>query len=406
MAQGFLASPGVGTKWAGNDDAGRWLEHLELARDLLAGSIDPPLGRRPPDLVDVLADVALAAPGVACLRALGRVLGGSRSWREASVRIDAASTALGLRVLLNHPESISLIRSAIRRGVYWRRALAYFVEGGLQSVLDELAHLVFDLRAVGRLDDRAARSAELARTIRQMASARSVQLAPDEIVVSARTIAFRRYTMRTRFAMRYGETEDETTGERTSAEAMRDAFNSPFAPFVLATTSIGQEGLDFHAYCHAVVHWNLPSNPVDLEQREGRVHRYKGHSVRKNVVAAVGSKAMLRDDSDPWAALFAEAERADAAAENSEIVPYWVFPGDARIERHVPALPLSREEERLQRLQRSLAMYRSVLGQPRQEELVELLARRKLPEPLTYDDVRIDLSPPTRRGRKRSARTA
>ena len=44
------------------------------------------------------------------------------------------------------------------------------------------------------------------------------------------------------------------------------------------STSIGQEGLDFHTYCHAVVHWNLPSNPVDMEQREGRVHRYKGHA--------------------------------------------------------------------------------------------------------------------------------
>src|SRR3546814_9477258 len=34
---------------------------------------------------------------------------------------------------------------------------------------------------------------------------------------------------------------------------------------------------DFHPYCYRVYHWNLPSNPVDLEQREGRVHRYKGH---------------------------------------------------------------------------------------------------------------------------------
>jgi hypothetical protein len=402
LARELLSSPNVGAKWAGTDEAGRWLEHLELARELLAGSIDP-LGRRPPDLVDVLADVALAAPGVSCLRALGRVLGGSRSWREVGVRLDAASAAWGIRVLLNHPESISLIRSSIRRGVYWRRALAYCVEGDLQSVLDELAHLVYDLRAVGRLDGSTARSAELAHTIRQMASARSIQLAPDEVVVSARSIAFRRYTMRTRFAMRYGESEDETTGERTSAEGMRDAFNSPFAPFVLATTSVGQEGLDFHAYCHAVVHWNLPSNPVDLEQREGRVHRYKGHAVRKNVVGAVGSKALLRDDADPWAALFAEAEQADAATQDSEIVPYWVFPGEARIERHVPALPLSREEERLQRLQRSLALYRSVLGQPRQEELLELLVRRDLPSPLTYDDIRIDLSPPSRRGNRRAS---
>ena len=38
----------------------------------------------------------------------------------------------------------------------------------------------------------------------------------------------------------------------------RAAFTSPFWPFVLGATYIGQEGLDFHWYCHAVVHWNLP----------------------------------------------------------------------------------------------------------------------------------------------------
>ena len=37
---------------------------------------------------------------------------------------------------------------------------------------------------------------------------------------------------------------------------------------MLASTSIGQEGLDFHNYCRRIVHWNLPSNPIDLEQRE------------------------------------------------------------------------------------------------------------------------------------------
>ena len=30
----------------------------------------------------------------------------------------------------------------------------------------------------------------------------------------------------------------------------------------------------------------LPGNPVDLEQREGRIHRYKGHAVRRNVAAS------------------------------------------------------------------------------------------------------------------------
>lgn len=383
---------------SGSDDAGRWPEHVEYAQRVASGDLDPALGRRPEDLIDVLGDLALAGPGVVCLRALGRVLGGAPTWSSSRIRVDSMIAAWGLRALLNHPESISLVRASVKRGEYWRRALAYCVEGGLQAVLDEFAHLVFDLRAISRIDDMHERSTDLARAIQLAARGRSVQLAPDDVVVSGRRVEFKRHTMRTRFAMRYGEveTDGETTGDRTSAEVARDAFNSPFAPFVLASTSVGQEGLDFHAYCHAVVHWNLPSNPVDLEQREGRVHRYKGHAVRKNVVDAVGPRALHRDDPDPWAALFAEAEMSDEASQNSEIVPYWVFPGRARIERHVPALPLSREAEHLQRLQRTLALYRSVLGQPRQEELVQLLARRTLPAPLTYEDVRIDLSPAAR----------
>jgi hypothetical protein len=390
---------------SGSDDAGRWPEHVEYAQKVASGELDPPVGRRPDDLVDVLADMALAGPGVVCLRALGRALGGASAWSSVGTRVDAAIAAWGLRALLNHPESISLVRATVKRGEYWRRALAYCVEGGLQAVLDEFAHLVFDLRAISRLDDVGERSADLARAIQLAARGRSVQLAPDEVVVSKRRVEFKRHTMRTRFAMRYGEVETEgESADRTSAEVARDAFNSPFAPFVLASTSVGQEGLDFHAYCHAVVHWNLPSNPVDLEQREGRVHRYKGHAVRKNVVDAVGPRSLHRDDPDPWAALFAEAESSAEAAQNSEIVPYWVFPGRARIERHVPALPLSREAENLERLQRTLALYRSVLGQPRQEELVQLLARRELPAPLTYEDVRVDLSP-ANRGRRKECRS-
>ncbi len=399
----------LGTEWLGrrflptrwSDSGGaRWPEHVALAAEAAAGRLDPPLGRQPDNLADVVADLALAGPGVACLRALGRVLG--RAWQtEDHVRDAAARAAWGIRVLLNHPESITLIR-ARRQGPYWRRALTYCVEGGLQAVLDEFVHLAFDLHAVGRLapEKRADVVAEL---IRNVTSARSSRIVPEEITVNGQKATFEPHSMRARFARAYGEATDDETGEQTPAEAVRDAFNSPFAPFVLASTSVGQEGLDFHPYCHAVVHWNLPSNPVDLEQREGRVHRYKGHALRKNVVAAVGEQSLLRDDDDPWRSVFIEAEASEPALTDSDIVPYWVFPGESKIERHVPALPLSRDEERLRRLLRSLALYRSVLGQPRQEELVELLSERGLPADLTVEDLRIDLRP-TRRGATRRRR--
>jgi hypothetical protein len=186
--------------------------------------------------------------------------------------------------------------------------------------------------------------------------------------------------VRARFAMRFGDEHGEREEGGIRKDAVRASFNSPFWPFVLATTSIGQEGLDFHPYCHAVVHWNLPSNPVDMEQREGRVHRYKGHAVRKNV-ARLAQRCGIRvaTDANPWQTLFAYAE--NHADRKSDISPYWVFPieGGAFIERHTPTLPLSREAARLPALRRSLAIYRMVFGQPRQDDLVEYL-NRTVPE--------------------------
>lgn len=148
------------------------------------------------------------------------------------------------------------------------------------------------------------------------------------------------------------------------ADSVRDAFNSPFRPFVLASTSIGQEGLDFHTWCHAVVHWNLPSNPVDLEQREGRVHRYKGHAVRKNIAERYGLAALsgIYAGGDPWQTLFQIASQRKSNG-HSDLIPYWIFEdGSSRVERRIPLLPYSKEigKLKLKRLKEGLALYRMV----------------------------------------------
>jgi hypothetical protein len=142
-----------------------------------------------------------------------------------------------------------------------------------------------------------------------------------------------------------------------------------------------------------------------LEQREGRVHRFKGHAIRKNVARRHGEQ--LRRDSngsgeedniDPWERLFAAAER-DSADDPLQLKPYWLYPipQGAYIERHVPAYPLSRDFDRLAELRRTLVLYRMVFGQPRQEELVEYLLQHIPSErrQAVFEDLRIDLSPPT-----------
>lgn len=202
--------------------------------------------------------------------------------------------------------------------------------------------------------------------------------------------------MRARFAARFSQDSKDEHGESTRADLVRAAFNSPFWPFVLASTSVGQEGLDFHHYCHAIVHWNLPSNPVDLEQREGRIHRFKGHAIRKNIVLHANGTRQTQPLEDPWEALFLNAAAARNGSE-SELKPYWIYPHPegATIDRYVPALPLSRDAIRLDRLRKALAVYRMVFGQPRQEELLQYLLST-LPEHAIERcarELRIDLQP-------------
>ena len=211
--------------------------------------------------------------------------------------------------------------------------------------------------------------------------------------------------MRSRFAVAFGDQVLDEGGQ-ARVGAVSVSFNSPFWPFVLASTSVGQEGLDFHLWCHAVVHWNLPTNPVDLEQREGRVHRYKCHAVRRNIAEKLGPDLLRegRPEGDPWETLF-ERAAAGRDPDDGEMVPYWVFhQGRATIDRLVPMLPFSRESARLPRLRKSLAVYRLAFGQPRQEELVEFLGDRISSDQRDrwLSQLRIDLSPPhAREGRQK-----
>ena len=99
-----------------------------------------------------------------------------------------------------------------------------------------------------------------------------------------------------------------------------------------------------------------------------------------------------------WETAFALG-RAGRSVQENDLVPYWLFPGDAKIERHVPALPFSREVERLYGLRRALAIYRMVFGQSRQEDLITYLLAQ-IPEDERDEivaELQIDLSPPSQK---------
>lgn len=393
-------------------DTTHWTEHVDRVRTLLQ---ERKLGRQPSDLAQVLSCMALAGPAICAYRSLLRALpDGEDDLIEQSslltaVRDTAAQIGWSFRSLYNVPEIMALIRGLKQRQrggrtsePYWRMTLEYGVDGCLQAVMDEYMHL--QLEAIRGINLESLQ--ELSQRIHDVLTLRATTLAADEIRLEEDGLHIQRngIRMRARFAQRFGDERAES-GERTRVSQVRDAFNSPFWPFVLTTTSVGQEGLDFHPYCHAIVHWDLPSNPVDLEQREGRVHRYKGHAVRKNI-AAVYSTHLNGDrdqnydsiilNKDPWEHLFklAEAEREDG---EGDLVPYWLYPleGGDRIERYVPAHHLSRDFIRLTNLRRSLAVYRMVFGQPRQEDLIQFLLEQYDEDTVkrVVDELRMDLSP-------------
>jgi hypothetical protein len=354
------------------------------------------LGPRPADLPRVLAQLALAGPASAALRGLANMSSDESGLRDSTLRVYAGQVAYAVRNYFNLPEVTALVRSGSDIP-YWKLVLEYACAGGFGSVMEEYSHIMFDW--LGVTDVPIAQAAEeVADGMVTALNLRAANPAVDRITVNDDRSGFsiEPQRMRTRFAARLGEEVSEGFKERTRVDSVRAAFNSPFWPFVLATTSVGQEGLDFHLYCHAIAHWNLPSNPVDLEQREGRIHRFKGHAVRKNVAQKHSQAARVPQGQDPWGAMFDQACSARAANAN-DLWPYWVYPteGGARIERHVPLLPLSREEGAYPRLRESVAMYRMVFGQPRQQDLLDFLLAHLSPEEAQRqaEMLRLDLTP-------------
>jgi hypothetical protein len=393
--------PDLAAAWADWDsraaaDGSRWQDHVDLAAEAARRTLTPSLGAKPSDLGDVLALMALGAPGVLAVRALARVTG--LGYDDIELRIPAGQVAWVLRSLFNSPEATALLRAA-RTETFWREVLRHSIDGDLQAVLDEHAHVLFEIE--GLADEAPGVAAQLiADAMTRALGLRASWVSYSSVSTASGRIETSTERLYTAFAMRFGDDEggERATGEQPARRSqLREAFNSPFWPFALISTAVGQEGLDFHPYCHIVVHWNLPTNPVDLEQREGRVHRYKGHAIRKNVARRHGEGALASQAVDAWSAAFDLATQ-DRLPGDSELVPFWIYPIDhgAMVERHVLALPLSRELDRLDALRNALAVYRLAFGQARQEDVIDHLLRRLGPDRARElaAELRIDLRPP------------
>jgi hypothetical protein len=339
-----------------------WLREAQTIGSLLSA----PLTIAPGDLEE-LAELALVGPGVVLHRAAQRVFGGAC---DASVRMRrSVDVALGaLRTYLDEPEfHLTLAtgdRATPNHPADVRRAIWH---GNFEGALDEYFAVHAGLGAqvidAGR-EQKALDALEQALAIR---------------VSTIRVQSFESaegFSLRCHASMPFGLTPDkderrDEDGAETRPDSLRHAFNSPFRPFVLATTSIGQEGLDFHVYCDRLVHWDLPASPVDLEQRDGRINRYGGLAIRKVLAQRHTDRAApIPVAGSPWLALTRELEETCEG-----MAPWWGTEG-AVIRRTVFLPPLARQEGELDRLLASLSHYRLALGQSDPEQLLRALHRR------------------------------
>ncbi len=346
-----------------------------------------PQHRRVSDAVRAdVARVAAHSPANIAYRALARVSQCHLGVTKKGIWIAAAQLASSLRTLFGRPETTLLLSQLMPDQAYWRSVLQYCAGGNLQAVMDEYLHHLVVAQGKPSLDDK--RLLTLA-----SAAGAAIALRPANYEIFDPERPHERTKLSAQFALRYGGRRVEQDNVRLPQ--VRQAFNSPFRPFVLASTSVGQEGIDFHWWCHAILHWNTPASPIDFEQREGRIDRYDGHAVRLNMARRHGEEILAADELDPWDAAYRLATSA-ADPNLGAFAPHWVYPGEAKIERHVNPFALSNDELRLAQIKKDVALYRLTFGQPRQEDMLELLKQRySAADPADLDAMRLDLSPPS-----------
>jgi hypothetical protein len=363
--------------YKGDDTTERFAEHVATFSDWMD---DDNLLRISEERLTHLAQIASFSPAISLLRAFWSTFPDSIGQVHESL-VDLCFGAL--RSYFNR----RTVRAIIERNVpagrgYARAAIEYCERAHFQAVVDEYLYVgknVLQRNTTGEMAE------HLARVLGVGTGSPNINLTTDTGRIKENQLA-----RRSHFALAFGEDVKADQGSPLEQSgpsrktAVREAFNSPFWPFVLSTTSVGQEGLDFHLFCRDIVHWNLPSNPVDLEQREGRINRRDGLALRRAIATEWPimrlAAAITSVQSSFWQRVFdAVANSPDVQRYKHGLYPHWVFEPRGgqveRIRRHLFFYADSQDASRYEELKERLALYRLVFGQPRQQDLLDRIQR-------------------------------
>ncbi|MGF1736517.1 DEAD/DEAH box helicase [Photobacterium satsumensis] len=346
------------------------LEHLAQIEAFISQGESLVLGPMPEDLADILALLSVASPAVCALRTIEKHWGHANCDEQMKFCVSFSNVTIKL---FNHEYAKPIVQQAATSQIFvgsktaaWLQVLDYCAQGNFQAMLDEYCHLL------------STSGSSLESAYSKLLTAMGIRSTPVHAHFWENRFNDKQEqsSLRCHYAVPLGTQKMTDDKGLSRVVNIRDAFNSPFRPFVLSSTSIGQEGLDFHWYCSRVIHWNLPRNPIDIEQREGRVNRFKSLVVRKRLAEVFAGDIDL--NGDIWQQMF-EAAEVTQSNRSSDLEPYWFYPyGSAKIERIVPMYPMSKEVQKLNESLKILALYRLAFGQPRQQELLENLLHRNL----------------------------
>lgn len=317
----------------------------------------------------------------------------------------------------------------------WQRVTELCINGNLESVLDEHFWVYLKINSLDSVDP-AQKIDSLITHIKDLCSLHNGWTKLEQVTSKRRSahennselsktnhttdkLAVKRrrpkpINLRTHAARAFLEAKSDTNqtikGKRkqkrqpkklgSTLERLGKRFNSPFWPHVLVTTSVGQEGLDFHVWCNSLIHWDVRTNPIDMEQREGRIQRFAGLGVRKAIAAKCEAtlKKTFTPGESPWQQLEKLACKKDEARASRETTgddsmhPWWTFNGSHPQTYHFQ-IPFAQQNLRFERVRNLQKLYRLALGQVNQEGLVKAIGSNEEMTSERIKELTISLKP-------------
>ncbi len=261
---------------------------------------------------------------------------------------------------------------------YMDKINAYCMDGNIRAVLDEYISLLLEKERIKKLDDMAERSDKAVKIFEELEK-HFAQIFSDvggKLYVRTGVDLQDKIIMESGFAIGHYKDSAKNATDASTLNKKIAQFNSPFRPFVFASTSVGQEGFDFHLYCRKIVHWSLLYDPVRFEQREGRINRYHGLYQRANMAMSYYNKlknegGQLTYSLNDWDNIYDSLKLEDSKEAHFGLIPDWYYPKDMfgdeqkyiQLERSCYYYPCSREAEGIKKVMKACSQYRALLGQ-------------------------------------------